>query len=67
MKALLYTYFCNISLNVLRPTFLTISNLPFSPSRSIGKISVKVGPKTIFPTSRAPAQTELQSAIIYLQ
>ena len=43
---LLYTYFLNISLNVLRPTFFNICNLPFLSSPNIGKIRVKVGPKT---------------------
>ena len=43
---LVYTYFFNISLNVLRPTFFNIYNLPFLSSQNIGKIRVKVGPKT---------------------
>ena len=43
---LLHTYFVNISLNVLRPTFFNICNLPFLSSPNIGKIRVKVGPKT---------------------
>ena len=38
---LLYT-----SLNVPRPTFFNIYNLPFLRSPNIGKIRVKVGPKT---------------------
>ena len=46
MTVLLYLYFCNISLNVLRPTFFNIYNLPFLRSPNIGKIRVKVGPKT---------------------
>ena len=46
MTVLLYTYFFNISLNVLRPTFFNICNLPFLSSPNIGKIRVKVGPKT---------------------
>ena len=46
MTVLLYTYFYNISLNVLRPTFFNIYNLPFLRSPNIGKIRVKVGPKT---------------------
>ena len=45
MTVLLYTYFYNISLNVLRPTFFNIYSLPFLPSPNIGKIRVKVGPK----------------------
>ena len=46
MTVLLYTYFYNISLNVLRPTFFNIYNLPFLHTLNIGKIRVKVGPKT---------------------
>ena len=46
MTLLLYTYFFNMSLNVLRPTFFNICTLPFLPSPNIGKIRVKVGPKT---------------------
>ena len=46
MAVLLYTYFYNISLNALRPTFFNIYNLPFLRSPNIGKIRVKVGPKT---------------------
>ena len=46
MTVLLYTYFFNISLNVLRPTFFNICNLPFSSSSNIGKIRVKIWPKT---------------------
>ena len=46
MTVLLCTYFFNISLNVLRPTFFNICNLPFLSSPNIGKIRVKVGPKT---------------------
>ena len=42
MKILLYTYFYDISLKVLRPT------LPFLRSPNIGKIRVKVEPKTNF-------------------
>ena len=43
-----YTYFHNISLNLLRPTFFNIYNLPFLRSANIGKIRVKVGPKTSY-------------------
>ena len=50
MKALLDTHFYNISLNILKQGFLNICNLPFSRSRNVGKISVKVGPKNTFPT-----------------
>ena len=46
MTVLLYTYFHNISLNVLRPTFFNIYGLSFLRSLNIGKIKVKVGPKT---------------------
>ena len=46
MTVLLETYFYNISLNVLRPTFFNIYNLPFLRSPNIGKIRVKVGLKT---------------------
>ena len=45
MTVLLYTYFLNISLNVLRPTFFNICNLSFLSSPNIGKIKIKVGPK----------------------
>ena len=50
MTMLSYTYFFNISLNVLRPTFFNICKLPFLRSPNMGKIRVNVGPKTIFPT-----------------
>ena len=33
MTVLLYTYFYNISLNALRPTFFNIYNLPFLHSK----------------------------------
>ena len=46
MTVRLYTYFYNISLDVLKPTFFNIYNLPFLRSPNIGKIRVKVGPKT---------------------
>ena len=46
MAVLLCTYFYDISLNVLRPTFFNIYNSPFLRSPNIGKITVKVGPKT---------------------
>ena len=48
MTVLLYTYFYNISLNVLRPTFFNICNLPSLRSPNTGKIRVKVGLKTNF-------------------
>ena len=43
---LLYTYFFSISSNVPRRTFFNICNLPFLRCPNIGKIRVKVGPKT---------------------
>ena len=43
MKVLLYTYFYNISVNVLRQTFLNKHNLPFSRTANTRKIRVKVG------------------------
>ena len=46
MTVLFYTYFYNISLSVLRPTFFNIYNLPFLRSTNIGKIRIKVGAKT---------------------
>ena len=46
ITVLLYTYYFNISLNALRPIFLNICNLPFLRFPNIGKIRVKVGPKT---------------------
>ena len=46
LAVLLCTYFYNISLNLLRPTFFNIYSLPFLISPNIGKIKVKVGPKT---------------------
>ena len=45
MTVLSCTYFYNISLNVLRPTFSNIYNLPFLRSPNIGKIKVKFGRK----------------------
>ena len=47
----------------LRPIFFNICNLPFSSSANIGKIKVKIEPKT---TLRAPAPSELQFSVIYL-
>ena len=46
IQVLLYTHFYNISLNVLRPNFLNICNLPISHFPNIRKIRVKVRPKT---------------------
>ena len=50
IQVLLYTHFYNISLNVLRPNFFNICNLPISNFSNIKKIRVKVRPKTTFPT-----------------
>ena len=41
MAALLDTYFFNISLNVIRPTFASVYNLPFL--RKFLQISIKLG------------------------
>ena len=46
MTMLLCANFYNISLYVLRPTFFNIYNLLFLRSPNIGKIRVKIGPKT---------------------
>ena len=46
IQELLYTHFYSISLNVLRPNFFNILNLPISHFPNIRKIRVKVGPKT---------------------
>ena len=46
IQVLLYTQFYNFCLNVLRPNFLIICNLPISHFSNIRKIRVKVGPKT---------------------
>ena len=48
---LLYTYFYNISINILRSTFVNIYNLPFLHFPNIGKIGVKVGPETSYVSS----------------
>ena len=45
MTVLLYAYFYNISLNVLRSFFFNIYNLPHLHSPNICKIKVKVGRK----------------------
>ena len=51
IQVLLYTHFYNISLNILRPNFFNIYNLPILHFPNIGKIRVRVGPKlTTFPT-----------------
>ena len=42
---IVYIFF-NVSLNVLRPTFSNIYDLPFLHSPNVGKIRVKTGPKT---------------------
>ena len=46
IQVLLYRHFYNISLNLLRPNFFNICNLPISNFPNIKKIRVKVGPKT---------------------
>ena len=46
IQVLLHTHFYKISLNVLRPNFLNICNLPISHFPNIRKIRVKVEPKT---------------------
>ena len=46
MTVVLHRNFYNISLIVLRPTFFIIYNLTFLRSPNIGKIRVKVEPKT---------------------
>ena len=58
MTVLLYTYFFNISLIVLRPTVFNIYDLTFLRSPNISEITIKVGPKnnTVFPTLSAPAK-----------
>ena len=66
MTVLSYTIFYNISLNVLRPTFFNIYNLSFLFSPNIGKIRIKVRPKTDnFPIFWAPAPTELLFSMIF--
>ena len=68
IKVLLYTPFYNIYLNVLRPTFFNICNLPFSyfPNTVSGKLGSKLGQRlTTFPTLWAPATTELQYSIFF--
>ena len=61
MKVLLYTYFHNISLKVLRPTFFNINDLLFSRSPNIKKIMVKVGPKSnYFSYFRSPCTNRIE-------
>ena len=48
-----------MSLNVLRPIFFNIYNLPFLRSPNIGKIRVKVGPKTNYFFLRFSLKTEV--------
>ena len=51
MKVRLYTYFYNISLNVLRPNFFNMYNLPFSLFSNNVEIRTNLGQKlTTFPT-----------------
>ena len=70
MTVPLYTYFYDISLNEFRPTLFNIYNLPFLRSPNIGKIKVKVRPKTnyfsyfmSFCTNRKP--WKLQHQILF--
>ena len=66
MAVLLYTYFYNISLNVLRLTFFNIYNLPFYALKISLKFRSKLGQKPItFPIFWAPAPTELQFSIFF--
>ena len=66
MAVLLYTYFYNISLNVLRLTFFNIYNLPFYALQISVKLGSKLGQKLItFPIFWAPAPAELQFSIIF--
>ena len=66
LKELLYTYFYNISLKLLRLTCFNIYNLPFLRFLNIWKTRVKAGSKTIFDTLWAPPPIEFQfSAIIF--
>ena len=62
-KVLLHTYFYNISLNVLRPTFFGIYNLPFSRSTNIKKLESTLG--HTFPTFWVTAPTEMQFSIYF--
>ena len=50
IKVLLYAHSHNISLNVLRPTFFSICNLPFSHFPNTKKIRVNVGLQTNYIT-----------------
>ena len=63
---LLYTYLYNISLNVLRPTFVNTYNLPFLRSRNIDKIRVKVGPKTSYFSSFMSSCTNTVAVFVNL-
>ena len=67
MTVLLYTYFYNISLNVLRPTFFNIYIIYHIYFLQISvKLGSKLGQKlTTFPISWAPSPTELQFSIIF--
>ena len=48
MTVLLYTYFYNIYLNILKPFSFNIYNLPFLHSPNIGKIMVKTKNQLLF-------------------
>ena len=66
MTMLLYTIFFNISLNVLKPTFFDICNLPFYALQISVKLGSKLGQKlTTFSTLWAHSPTELQFSVIF--
>ena len=67
MLVLLYTYFHNISLNVLRITFFNIYIIyDFYALQISVKLGSKLGQKlTTFPIFWVPAPTELQFSIIF--
>ena len=66
MKVLLYTYFYNVSLNVLRQPFSIYIIYLFHALQILGKLGSTLGQKlTTFPTLWAPAPTELQFSIIF--
>ena len=48
MKVLLYTCFYNISLNILRPNFFNMYNLPFSRFQISGKLGSNLGQKLTY-------------------
>ena len=60
------SYFYNISLNVVRPAFVNIYNLPFLRFPNIGKIGVKVGPKTSYFSSFMSSCTNTVAVFVNL-